>query len=92
METKTPQDKLLIQEIKKQLNTAKNVSKILGTLFMSMEGLMARYHYTKDEALEAKENAENYLRKFGAPTLDLMTKEIEETINQYELKTNKMPF
>lgn len=88
METTVPKDKLLIQQIRKQLNSAKNTSRIIGTLFMSMEGLMARYNYTKDEAIEAKQNAEEYIKKFACSNLDLMVKEIEENIKQYEMNTN----
>jgi actin-like ATPase involved in cell morphogenesis len=70
----------LKENIKIELKNAENIAQKLGTLFMSMDAMKARYNLTSEQAVKKKEIADTYLKKYGAKTLNEMITEIHRIL------------
>ena len=47
---------------------------------MTPEAMMSRYELTKDEMIDTKTKADEYIKKYAPPLLDEMIKTIEENL------------
>ncbi len=81
-----------INNIKEQLNLIKSVADAIGLLYMSMDGLIARYNYSKDDALETKLDAERFVKNNACKILYNAKQEIEKSLNEINPNVNQLPF
>jgi len=71
--------------IKRQLNEAKNISRLLEILFKPTQELLKEKNYQDtDEIIKDKYNAEQYIKKFGTFSLNIMVREIENILDDTE--------
>ena len=64
------------------LKNVTNIQTLVGDLLMPIEALQQKYNCTKQQAINTKINAENYLKKYGTFTLDTTVKGIQQIVQE----------
>lgn len=64
------------------LKNVTNIQTLVGDLLMPIEALQQKYNCTKQQAVNTKINAENYLKKYGTFTLDTTVKGIQQIVQE----------
>ena len=75
----TTQEKTIIIE---KLRAINNVAKIMDTLFKPFDEFKKQKNYTNEEAIKAKESAQQYLYKYGTFTLEKSIEGIRNLIEK----------